>query len=218
MFAHLSGKTRRGKKKRKPSSSCKEQGKKVWYNWDVYQVLIPAFHAVSPSHRSSERHWKANASDLGPKWSARRMLPPPTPPSGRVQPAVIARGCDVMWFVFRERRRCGLLRMESRFFILVSIPSGQTVRGERRAHENEFTWGCLQIRRISSRMLMDGIWVFGSSRPDSSVTEHLRAWSSKQPLLWEFFLFFINWSGLHLFKACFDSFFSNRVASDISLV
>lgn len=31
--------------------------------------------------------------------------------------------------------------------------------GERRemAHENEFTPGCLQIRRISSGMLMDGI-------------------------------------------------------------
>lgn len=42
--------------------------------------------------------------------------------------------CDVMRFVFRERRRCGLLGMESRFFILVLIPLGQAARGERRAH------------------------------------------------------------------------------------
>lgn len=50
---------------------------------------------------------------------------------GIVLQAVIVWGCDVMWFVFRERRRCGLLRMESRFFILVLIPLGQAARGER---------------------------------------------------------------------------------------
>lgn len=96
---------------------------------------------------------------------------PPFPPPGLYSWARLWRWqCDVMRFVFCERRRCGLHGMESRFFILVLIPLGRAQRGERRARWNEFTRGCLQIRRISSRMLMDGIWALGWSRPDSSVT------------------------------------------------